>query len=485
MDYKKLPVILKRYSFDEKMRILMYYSLQLIDFNCLKINKNQPMPWELETFLMFSVKADEYQFKDFKGQNINNFSEIINCIRNYHHPFLLSKSETSEFVDYVLIAFGSTQYDCQSYDIYKYFRYNYFFNYTCPKISMKNEFYKKFGIEYKSVLEFGIILNFLFASKVSLNYKIIEYILLKYATVVKLLTISREEFKKEIDLFAENIEDYLYCVRPSDIYPFIKYGQKIYLPLPHCLTRAVTDSLLYRITDNQNDIRTLFGKDVLEAYLYDILLKSNLFTEIILEKEYIKNKNQLKTSDVMCRINNEYLFFECKSMVPYSKTRCMKEKSILDEINKISNAVVQLYKQIYLDFKRSYDFFENDDKTNFNRDNCFGIVVLLEESYIKRELIYKKVAEKLKINTSDRLYKWIINHIKVCSLYDVEKYAFTGTSIINSLKSQMVEYGSFDYPLVRATNTKLRNTDVKIFRKYVIDMYHQIIKELQAARLLM
>ena len=241
----------------------------------------------------------------------------------------------------------------------------------------------------------------------------------------------------------------------------------------------------YRVTDNQEHIRAVFGKDILETYLYDILFKSDLFNETIPEQEYKKNKQTKRTSDVMCRINDEYLFFECKSMVPYSKTRCMDENSILNEIEKISNAVMQLYNQIYKDFKKDYDFFKTDDKTNFNRDNCFGIVILLEESYIKRETIYQMVAEKLSINTNDVQYEWIISHIKVCSLYDIEKYVFTGTSIMSSLKKQMNEHVPFDYPLVnQKTNTKLQNEDVKLFRRNVINMYRQIIKELQDTGLL-
>ena len=33
MDYERLPVILKRYSFIEKMRVLQYFSKQIMDIN--------------------------------------------------------------------------------------------------------------------------------------------------------------------------------------------------------------------------------------------------------------------------------------------------------------------------------------------------------------------------------------------------------------------------------------------------------------------
>lgn len=126
MKYDRLPVILKRYLFDEKMRVLQYYSKQIMDINGIKLKNEQPMAWELETFLLFAVKADEYQTKYFRGKNINQSIKMINCIKNYQHPVLTSKVNTIKFADFLLIALGSIQFDLQSFNIYKYYRYNYF-----------------------------------------------------------------------------------------------------------------------------------------------------------------------------------------------------------------------------------------------------------------------------------------------------------------------------------------------------------------------
>ena len=56
MDYERLPVILKRYSFIEKMRVLQYYSKQIMNINGIELTSGQPMAWELETFLLFAKK---------------------------------------------------------------------------------------------------------------------------------------------------------------------------------------------------------------------------------------------------------------------------------------------------------------------------------------------------------------------------------------------------------------------------------------------
>ena len=65
---------------------------------------------------------------------------MINCIKEHQHPTLVNKIGTIEFADFLLIALGSTQFDIQTYNIYKYYRYNYFFTYVSDKIDMKKEY---------------------------------------------------------------------------------------------------------------------------------------------------------------------------------------------------------------------------------------------------------------------------------------------------------------------------------------------------------
>ena len=350
---------------------------------------------------------------------------------------------------------------------------------------MKKEFYKKFNVDYNSFLELGSILSFFCSLKVNLDPQILRYIILKYSKATSLLRLSREAFQKEIDKFSDSIHDYLYCVRPSYVYPFIEYNGIVNLPLPHCIPRAITDSLLYRLTDSNSELRSLFGKNVLEDYLFEVLNKSFLFDEVMKEQCYKKKHNALKTSDVMCRKNDNYIFFECKSTVPYAKTRCLDENYIKQEIDKISNYVLQLYKQVRLDFKNIYNFFENDKEVIFDYNNCFGIVVLLEESYIRRELIYKDVAKKLNIDTSGDLYNWIINHIKICNLYDIERYVFTNTDIIKALKKQIKTKSPYDYALSNSkTNSILKNDNVYSFKKNIINSIREITDELVKVGLL-
>lgn len=66
MEYGKLLQILKRYSFSEKMSILQKYSKLLMSpTGLIEMNKliELPLPWELETFLLFSIKSKECYFQ--------------------------------------------------------------------------------------------------------------------------------------------------------------------------------------------------------------------------------------------------------------------------------------------------------------------------------------------------------------------------------------------------------------------------------------
>ena len=133
-----------------------------------------------------------------------------------------------------MIALGPTQLGIQSCSVYKYYRYNYFFNFTSNEINMRTEFKNKFEIDYNCFLKLGATLNSLFSLKTNLNPEILKYVTSKYSKATKQLVLSREEFQKKIDQFSENnIDNYLYCVRPSNIYPFIKNNGILNIPLPH------------------------------------------------------------------------------------------------------------------------------------------------------------------------------------------------------------------------------------------------------------
>lgn len=72
----------------------------------------------------------------------------------------------------------------------------------------------------------------------------------------------------------------------------------------------------------------------------------------------------------------------------------------------------------------SNDFGEKEKKEIIEKHKCFGLVVLLEESYVQRNDIYDYYAKKYKLDKNSEEYKWLLHHIKVCNMYEIEKHCF-------------------------------------------------------------
>ncbi|MFI3228052.1 MAG: hypothetical protein R3Y09_11715 [Clostridia bacterium] len=185
---------------------------------------------------------------------------------------------------------------------------------------MPKLFREKFGCEY---FEFLVLVQFLWLcfsqNQVVIEPELLNFIFNKYPTVISVLSIKREDYIGLLNEITTNISDYLYCLRPSYTYPFINEGETLYLPLPHLLIRSVTSSLMYRLTECDNELSALIGKEVLEPYLYDIILESEIFDEVYTEQEYFDKKIEQRTLDVMARKGNEFIF---------SIVKCFRQKEI-------------------------------------------------------------------------------------------------------------------------------------------------------------
>ena len=308
---------------------------------------------------------------------------------------------------------------------------------------------------------------------------IINFLIKKNKKVVFNLLISREQCIEKIHFFAADINDYTTCVTVCNLYPFLKYKDDIYLPLPHCIVPACTTSLLYRITENDDNLRILIGKNVIEQYLKEILEESNTFDEVSGEIEFFIKKQSQKSSDVMCRKGDKYVFFESKSLVPKRDVRCLNKDSIDLNMERICKGINQLYTQLKYFTSNRYNPFHK--KENIDKNNCYGILVLLDDSYIKREDIYIKFCELYNVTINSHEYFWIINHLKVCNINNVENYAFSSSSFINSLEQQKNNKESFNYPLTNGLdNQYIQSKKVLEFknklRKYYVEFSNVLLK---------
>ena len=283
MEYKKILTTLRRYSFSEKMRIANKYSRQIMSPKGLLEPDSlagRPLPWDIETFVIFAVVAKEWQNNNFIGKNEKVFIEIINSILEYCPPTLEKCKESFLFTDFYLVLAGSVQYDIQEYYPYKLYRHNFYFSFVNEKVNMPALFFKKFGCDYKDFMVFSTFLWCAYTSGANISQSIYDYWLSKYNICSNALSISRENFIKQVEKFSETPDDYRYCLRPSYSFPFVVEGNLTYLPLPHLLMRAVTSSLMFRITEKDNDLANLIGKEVLEPYLFKIIKESFMRIEL-------------------------------------------------------------------------------------------------------------------------------------------------------------------------------------------------------------
>ena len=433
MEYSRLGTVLKRYSFDEKMRIAQDYSQKTINSEgMIGTNKwtNEAFPWELETFVLFAVNAIEYDNKDFKGKNVRKFIEIINCIRE-EIPVYMKTMDGKDRGMWFLTTTASVQFDIQEHYPFKMFRFSYFFTYVSSQIDMKKIFKDTFGCDYASYCLLGEML-WLGNEKGVFSQSLINSILEKLRIPFSHLVITRQAYIEALSKITTDPIDYLYCLRPSYTYPFIESEGKIYCPLPHLFCRATTSSLMHRLTDGDADLRAKIGKEVYEGYLYTIINESGIFDEVISEKTYKHKKMERRTVDVMTRVGQSYVFFDSKSFSPKTAIRTFSAEALEQDIQRLAESLAQIYKHIFLKFPNEYNYFERDVSSHVE---IYGLVVVQEEAYIIGNAIYEKTAEILGISVNSEEYVRLCTHVGVVSIYNVECYCFTKTDMLQSLRA--------------------------------------------------
>ena len=486
MDYETLPTVLSRYSFNEKMRVCFYYSKNLMTIPDGILHGDEligkPLPWELETFLMLAVKNTEWRDDDFCGNNIKKFIKIINCIKDFQHSSL--KCDANFRADLFFIVTGLTQFDIQGFLLYKLYRYHYYFTFKNDNIDMNEEFELQFGLPYLEFLKFALYFHSFISAKGVVADGVFKYLYEKYSEVIKVLTLTRKNYISELDEITTNTSDYLYCLRPSYAFPFIQDNNALFLPLPHLIIKSVTSSLLYRLTSGNNMLTNRIGKEVFEEYLFNLVERSSTFDEIYREFEYYNGKSINKTIDIMLRKGNDYLFMDSKSTKPFISMRTFDEISIDKNIKVLAKSCVQMYKNLRNEFPQKYNPFKNVNE--IQKENLWGIVVILEDSFVMREKIYQKAAEILNIEVNSEEYNWFSLHICVVQLYEIESYCFVGEDIIKYMKRHVEAGRCNDFLLANELEgSKFVNKDFIDFKLMLTDFLSDFGEELKKEKLIM
>lgn len=433
-NYDRLKTNLKRYSFESKMNMAALHSTILanpiitMDPNKLR---NYYLPEEIETFVMLSINNKEWQRKAISERE---FGKSIMAIRN-HMPAYLEQQDGEDFGKWILICLSATQFFYQENPFQLFSRYYDYFTFENDYINMNLEMRKKFGYTYQEIaapmvaLWLGLIDNKYFCWT-ELGRK---WLIKSYSNIFELFSLSREEYIQELNTIANTPEDYKYCLRPSYKYPFVDDNGRLYLPLPHLLMRSVTISLMHRLTERNDRLRSDIGLHVLEHYLLQIINESGEFDEVIGEQEYTVNRKQKRrTIDVMSRIGTDIICFDSKSLTPTIDLRVFSSKAYRETLDKISKAMTQMYKHIHDKYGNEYEFLSVPVKVD--RSNIYGIVVVGENPYLRNDDIYKSVAEKNNIDISSNDYLWLKTHVGIVGIDVLETQLLNRGGFLEAMK---------------------------------------------------
>lgn len=425
---------LKEYPFVEKMGFCQKYATYIMEPSQLNFieKTNAIYPWELEIFAEFSLFADaNYATKSIKTDKESEFIKIINVIRNYQHPFLKARTNM-DFANAFIMVTGLQQFKPQENILDRLYRYNYFWNFINDKINMPKVFTDNFqGLTYSNFLELGVLIFFY----ASLNYptaKIIRYLVAKHKNVVDFLKIPREKYKKlQKQKIDDNFENTIYGFNYLRPYPFIEFQEHYFLPLPYLIIDSITDSLLTRVTYDNNSIRETIGKEVAQSYVETIFKETSIYDEVLPESEYYKGKIKFDTPDILIRKNSYFCLIDTKLSTPKLELRKFNQQAVEKTVLQYAKYVIQVYNRVK-DFYNGA-FYPFTDTIKVEQNNSFGIVALLEDSYISRRQIYEKVFNELNIDSESDEAIYIKTHIKITNFRDLELFAFRSLDIFLAL----------------------------------------------------
>lgn len=440
---------LANYTFESKMLFCQAYSSRIMtssEVSAELMLTSNIMPWELEAFAAFSVIYDSPEAKD--QMNDKEFCNIITLLRNYWHPELTIAKENGTYSDYFMMVSTLQQFPVQGTFLQKLFRYNFFFNFKNDNLNMKATFEEMFENEYRQFELFAFII---FATCSSEGQNLLQRELCHTAlskafsigSVYKQLSIDKNEYKRLLDSqYNGKILDYYYGLKIQYLYPIIEDLDCSYIPSPYLVVNAVTASMLNRLTLGKNALRRRFGKEVIEEYLFSIYRELNTVTWISREFEYFVGRDRRLTPDVLVEEMDKAILFDTKALSPSLKMRQFDKEEIEKETNTYATDILQLYRRI-LDLNNGHFTLQSV----FERNDIFGVVVVLEDAAIPKHKVYDRVFEMLKeegLDVNSEICDYIHSHIKVIPLYQIEQTVLIGHSYMECLLNQVVERNKWD-----------------------------------------
>ena len=417
-DAIKIRQIIEPLKWDELIQYIFISSVRCMKQSAkFSFNNSAPYPFVIEAIYEFAVRFNRDGEEHLDDKTFDKINKIV-----FQNPGYMLKKYG---VDNLMTLFYLWQIEDRHIFYFRLFRYSWFFSFKNQKVDMEFAFKQKYGCDYESfelfccLIAVGII-TFDEADSFSKPgvLRIVKKVVEAFKNIAIMLSTSREEYVKESIKVCPN-EDYLiYSLKVSKRYPFLKKDDYFYLYMPHTIIPACTSSLLYRLTENNDQLYGLFSKEVLEEYYYFLAKQQSCYSYISREMTYGSNK----TPDLILVEGKRIFFIEIKAFAPNSGTRILDQQSLERQISIIVDDLEQLYRFIFKNYPTNLK-----PSSAFDLKDRYGILSVKGDASFNRKDLYNRLFKQAGINDRETK-KQIIERIKISCLDEYEYIMVTNTS---------------------------------------------------------
>ena len=420
---EKFPVRFQRYSFISKYSYCVKQSLACVRALIFGDSSGkEPYTWEMASFAMLSMLVPELDVASDLDER--HALKLVNFIRSYQ--WVVFDVPYERLVPQLIIA---QQYQFKMLPQILAERYHYFFTYRHDRpeedgtyFDVDNIVIRKVGVHGTALLDFFfLVLLSAVADKPfdemipPIAAALKSSVRPPFYVLMDSLALSREEFQEiQRNFNAQSIHGYFLARNMLEENPFVRIGQKTYLPVVSFALTAVTNRMILRITAHDEKTRNLLGKHVMESYVLHILRESGCYDEVHQECEY-RVRGELRLSpDALVLKENLILVIDCKLSQPPFILRSLQAEDSQRIAKRYGEYIAQVYNRIC-------DLPLYAQNAPNSRRHVFGLIVVLEDSFVARGLIYDAAFQVLgRLSNEDRMF--IRRQIHLIGLYELERY---------------------------------------------------------------
>lgn len=371
----------------------------------------------------------------------NTFRNIVNLVRN--QGFFSEFAEKYDSLYGFLVLLYMQLPHQKKYDLIVK-RYKYIFNFENDVLNMRDEVVSKLKINTEEITD--VLLLFISSFAVvdsNLRKDYLRRISEIYPDVFNLISITMDGFKTEHKRVEFN--DKLFKVIEFNTlkkYPIIKYNKDFFIPYAPFLVDALTETILYRLTDighkkERDKLREKIGKNVFEGYFNYIYRESRFCNEYSLIEEFTYEIDGNKKSHDFYLVDElgSIFAFELKLMGQPVNLRLFDEKIMGNFTTRVAKHFAQCYTKIQLikSKKIRHDLF--NDKSI---ESVFGICVVFDDVLLFREKIYEKTIDILNQSEYDATIDQLKKTIMLLALSNLEEISFYGDYSFDRIKENFI-----------------------------------------------